>query len=75
VAAPQWLAELLMPWFRGQKGHFPLEASPGESTCASARRSGRPGDATVPFVRVGATGYAHAGAERDKGEGKGDKGD
>jgi hypothetical protein len=71
MAAPQWPAELLMLWFRGQKGPFPLGASLGESACAAAQRSGRPGGAAVPS---GARGRVHAGAERDKGEGKEDKG-
>jgi hypothetical protein len=76
VAAPQWPAELLMSWFRGQKGPFPLEASPGESACAAARCLGGPGGVAIPSgARAGAIGRAHAGVERDKGEGKGDKGD
>jgi hypothetical protein len=75
VAAPQWLAELLMSWFRGQKGPFPLGASPSEFVCAAARRPGRPGGAAVPSgTRVGAAGRAHPSAEQDKGEGKEDMG-
>jgi hypothetical protein len=75
VDAPHCPAELLMSWFRGQKGPFPLGASPGESACTAARRPGRPGGAAVPSsARTGVAGCTHTDVERDKGEGKEDMG-
>jgi hypothetical protein len=61
VAAPQWPAELLMSWFRGQRCPFPLGASPGESACAAAQRPGRSGSAAIPS---GARGRGRARTRR-----------
>jgi hypothetical protein len=50
VAAPQWPAELLMLWFRGQKGPFPLEAS--QASPRAQRLGVRAGRAVRPSHRV-----------------------
>jgi hypothetical protein len=72
VAALQWPEELLMPWFQGQRCLFPPGGFPRRVRVRSDSASKPVGRCGCPIRRAhNATGRAHAGAEEEKGEGRG----
>jgi hypothetical protein len=74
VAAPQWSAELLMPWFRGAKVSFPPGGFPRRVRVSSGSASG-PDGAVRPSHQARARAWlgAHTPAQKGKRRGERDK--